>query len=268
MGIFGAYRPDRTILDERPAFDELAQPFFHKGNGVGCIVLHGIGGTPANVRVVADRLAADGYTVLAPTLPGHGETVRALDESTGEQWLSCVRAAHDRLAGEGCTRIFSIGLSLGGVLSGLLAAERPLSGLCMLCAPVVMRSWLQWTRRASLFLPFVRYPEETYGSYAQMYGGFSTRKLRDLERLRRRLIRALPAIACPTLLVEAAHDNKVDPRTVPLVRARAINVPRLSVERLENSPHGCTYGLERDRAAELVSVFVRSVLDSAPADSV
>jgi hypothetical protein len=44
------YLPDRSVLDTRPPFDDdLSQPLFHKGSAVGCITLHGIGGTPANI---------------------------------------------------------------------------------------------------------------------------------------------------------------------------------------------------------------------------
>ena len=78
------YLPDQRVLDEHIDFDnDIARPLFHQGNEIGCITLHGIGGTPANIRVVADALIERGYTVVSPTLPGHGETVRALNSSTG-----------------------------------------------------------------------------------------------------------------------------------------------------------------------------------------
>ena len=117
MKIFG-YEPNRAMLDEHPPFDAVAAPYFHQGGEVGCLVLHGIGGTPANVRLVAEALAREGCTVYAPLLPGHGETIRALDRSTGAQWLHAAFAAYDRLRAAGCTKIVPIGLSLGGILAG------------------------------------------------------------------------------------------------------------------------------------------------------
>ena len=260
------YLPDRRVLDDvMPFDDDISQPLFHQGGDVGCITLHGIGGTPANIRVVSDALIARGYTVLSPTLPGHGETVRAFAASTGEEWLSCVENAYDRLVEAGCTRIFSIGLSLGGVLSALLATERerPLAGLGMICAPIEMQPFLHMARRLSIILPVVRYPDEDGSQtnwkgnpYAQMYDGLSTRKLVDLNRLCIRLRASLGSITCPTLMVNAKYDDKVDPSSPDLWRAGAVNVPETEYVYLEHSPHGCTYGQERERVAQTVADFV------------
>ena len=263
------YLPDRRILDARPNFDnDLARPLFHQGNEIGCITLHGIGGTPANIRAVADALIREGYTVVSPTLPGHGETVRALAASTGKEWLDCARGAFARLQSAGCTQIYALGLSLGGILSALLAAEKPLDGLALFCAPIEMQPFLHMARRLRFAIPYVRYPDED-GSltqwrgnpYAQMYDGFSNQKLVDLNRLCKRLRDSLDQITCPTLLVSAAYDDKVDPSSIDIWRAGATNATQTEYLYLENSPHGCTYGPERDTAAAAGAAFVRRCIE-------
>ena len=256
------YLPDKTVLDEHPPFDgDLSQPLFHKGNEIGCLTLHGIGGTPANIRVVADELIARGYTVLSPTLPGHGETVRALNHSTYKQWLQCVYDAYARLKAEGCTEIYALGLSLGGVLSGLLAENRRLDGLVMICAPLEVQRFLRLSRHLSWLIPYVRYPsDDKPGSwrrnpYAQMYDGFSTIKLNDIARLSRTLCRGLPRITCPTLWISAEYDDKVDPKSLQIVRRGAVNAPVFAHVHMARSGHGCTYGREREQAAAAVVDF-------------
>lgn len=258
------YLPDRSVLDEHPDFDsDISQPLFSRGNAVGCITLHGIGGTPANIRVVADALIARGYTVVSPTLPGHGATVRALDASTGEQWLHCILDAYKRLQDAGCTEIYALGLSLGGILSALLATQAPLDGLALICAPIKMQPFLHMARRMRFLLPIVRYPSDEgsrahWGGnpYAQMYDGFSNRKLADLNRLCIRLRKTLDRISCPTLFVSAAYDDKVDPSSIDVWKQRAVRVPHTEYLYLENSPHGCTYGCEREKVAEAAASFV------------
>lgn len=270
------YMPDKAVLDQRPPFDDdLSQPLFHKGNEIGCITLHGIGGTPANIRVVADALIQKGYTVISPMIPGHGETVRAQNASTGAQWLNGIRAAYQKLKDEGCTQIYALGLSLGGILCGLLAEEEHLSGLVLICTPIKMKRYLRIARAMSFIIPVVGYPESRGGKpawgenlYGQMYGGFSTRKLVDLGRLARKLKRNLDKIDCPTLLISAAQDDKVDPKSIEIFCTGAVNVPSVDLSEFDHSPHGCTYGPERDAVAARCAQFVASLVDNHSTASV
>lgn len=269
------YLPDKTVLDGRPPFDALSEPLFVKGNGVGCIVLHGIGGTPANVRVIADALIERGYTVVSPVLPGHRETVRAQNASTGAQWMECIRDAYRQLKDAGCEQIYALGLSLGGILCGLLAEEEWVDGLALVCAPIKMTRYLRTARALSFLLPVVRYPETRGGAtawgddpYKQMYSGLSTKKLVDLGRLSRKLRRRLDRIVCPTLVVSAKFDDKVDPASVAIFRRRAVNAESVRYVLFENSPHGCTYGPERAEVAKTCADFVTALVDKKASVSV
>lgn len=260
---------DRTILDEPGAFDALGAPFWSRPEpganaraATGCLVLHGIGGTPANVRVVADALAARGYTVYAPLLPGHGKTVRALQQSTGEEWLACAQEGYDRLRAAGCTQIVPVGLSLGGILAGLVASERACAALVLISAPVRMRAYLHFARLISPLVPAIRYPAhdrdklDRKAPYGQMYAGFSTRKLKDLYRLIRRLRRQLGQVMCPTLALWAAHDDKVAPGAARALE-RGLTHAALTARVMEHSPHGSTYDpRERDLVARLCADFI------------
>jgi carboxylesterase len=270
------YLPDKSILDHRPPFDnDLSQPLFIHGSKVGCITLHGIGGTPANIRVVADALAAKGYTVISPMIPGHGETVRAQNASTGEEWMQCIRDAYRKLKDVGCEQIYALGLSLGGILCGLLAEEEHLDGLALICAPIRMQRFLRIARAASFIIPVVSYPESEEGKpvwrdnpYAQMYDGFSTKKLIDLGRLSKHLKRNLSKIDCPTLMVSAKFDDKVGPETLEIFRKGATNVPSVEYVLFEQSPHGCTYGQEKEKVAAKCAAFVSGLVDKHASASV
>lgn len=268
MRLFG-YRLDRSVALERVTLGPMDEPIYHRGSAVGCLVLHGIGGTPANVRAVTDRLAAAGHTVAAPMIAGHGNTAADFAASTDTAWEKSALDAYGWLAGQGCEKIVLIGLSLGGVLSGLLAAKKPAAGLVLICPPVVMMPFLNISRRVSFFTPFVRYepkraePREPDPA-ANMLTGMATKKLVDLDRLRRRLIRALPDVRCPVLAIQAAYDDKVHPRTYEILRDRLTRAP-FTLKCMERSPHGCTYGPERDAVAARVAEFVAAVVDNIAA---
>lgn len=95
-----------------------------KGGKVGVLLVHGLAGTPAEVRYVAGGLARLGYTVHCPQLAGHGGTEADLTASTGEDWYATCERALDELRSE-CDTVLVGGLSTGAILGLLLAARRP-----------------------------------------------------------------------------------------------------------------------------------------------
>ncbi|MFV0295592.1 MAG: alpha/beta hydrolase [Hyphomicrobiaceae bacterium] len=97
---------------------------FHLGSRVGFLLVHGMGGTPVELRYLAQGLARAGYTVLCCQLAGHCSTVERLRNSTWQDWYRSVEEAHDRLK-EHCDVIIAGGLSMGAILAAHLAQNRP-----------------------------------------------------------------------------------------------------------------------------------------------
>lgn len=252
--------------DVRLPTDELAQPTFHAGGKIGCIVQHGIGGTPANVRLIADKLKDASYTVDVPLLPGHGTTVRELRAATAEDWFSAVLASYDRLKAAGCTEIIPVGLSLGGVLMSLVAANRPCKALVVMAPPIRMRYWLHATRLLHRIVPFTGYTRgmrlrtERDLPYSQMYNCFTPRALHHLQRLIRRLRSQLPDITCPVFAVWAGKDDKVHPTSRGIFRRGLKNAETLTEHYLPEAIHGCTYYIHsRDEVAALVFDYITAI---------
>src|SRR3712207_932956 len=105
-----------------------AEPFdFPGGNGpegrTGVLLVHGFTGTPMSMRPWGEHLAAEGFTVRCPLLPGHGTRWQDCNASTHQQWTTAVADAFDTLAAD-CDRVFVAGLSMGGTLAIRLAETR------------------------------------------------------------------------------------------------------------------------------------------------
>lgn len=122
---------------------------FHSGNRVGFLLIHGLGGTPVEMRYVAQGIARAGFTVHCCQLAGHCASIDELRNSTPEQWYASVEAAHDRLR-QHCDVIIAGGLSMGGILAAQLAQNRPegVQGLVFYAPTFWLNGWsMPWHSR-------------------------------------------------------------------------------------------------------------------------
>src|SRR5688572_27453731 len=90
----------------------------------GALVVHGFTSNPSSVQGVADALAAAGFVVELPCLPGHGTTIEDMVETDWDDWSAEAEASYGRLAARS-SRIVLVGLSMGGTLVSWLASRHP-----------------------------------------------------------------------------------------------------------------------------------------------
>ena len=100
------------------------QPGFGENGRIGFLLIHGLGGTPVELRFVAQGLTRAGFTVYCPLLEGHGGTEAELNATSWQDWYDTVCAAHDELSAR-CDMVVVGGLSSGALLALHLASQRP-----------------------------------------------------------------------------------------------------------------------------------------------
>ena len=117
-----------------------SNPFFFPGGPVGCLLIHGGTGSPAEMRPTGEYLATKGLTVLGVRLAGHGTTPEDLARTT---WEDLVTSAEEGLyqVQEQCQHVFVAGFSVGGLLALHLAAHHPLAGAIAMSTPAHLESW-------------------------------------------------------------------------------------------------------------------------------
>ncbi len=104
---------------------EGAQPWSHDGTGPhGVLVIHGFTGNPSSMRGLAEAVAAAGYHVEMPRLPGHGTHLDEMLPTRWADWYGEAEAAYQRLASRS-TKVVVAGLSMGGALTLRLGADHP-----------------------------------------------------------------------------------------------------------------------------------------------
>lgn len=110
----------KGIASDRYVYD---QPGFGENGRIGFLLVHGLGGTPVELRFVAQGLTRAGFAVYCPLLEGHGGTEAELNATTWQDWYDTVAAAYDELRAR-CDMVVVGGLSSGALLALHLVAER------------------------------------------------------------------------------------------------------------------------------------------------
>jgi carboxylesterase len=112
------------------------------GGRLGFLLIHGLGGTPLEMRYVAQGLAHAGHTVHVPQLAGHCGSSDDLKATRWPDWYATVEQEHDRLS-ERCDSVVVGGLSMGAVLAIHHAAKHPnsVSGLTLYAPTLWLDGW-------------------------------------------------------------------------------------------------------------------------------
>jgi len=181
------------------------------------LCLHGLTGTPYEIRPVGEALARVGVRAVGPVLPGHNATPRILAQVPYTAW---VQAARDELRGLRAAheRVFLVGLSLGGLISLALAAEERVDALVVVGTPLRLRPGLSFAVR--LFRYLHPYPRKRRGSDIRdgvaraAHPGYRIMPLasvRQLQKLQHRVRTALPSVTAPILVAHGRLDGTADP---------------------------------------------------------
>lgn len=243
-------------------------PFHHDGSAdVGVLVCHGFTGSPHSVRPWARHLAAQGWTVSLPLLPGHGTDWRDCNRTGWTDWFGRVDEEFDGLR-QRCEKVFVCGLSMGATLALRLAQEHgaAVAGLVLVNPTVTM---LRWDAK---FLPIlgqvipsvaaigndIAKPGVAEGAYSRtpVRAAASLRVLQNLVR------RELGKVNQPVLLFHSASDHVVEPVNSEIV-LRAIGSADVLEIVLEDSYHVATLDYDAPRIFDGSVDFISRLAMSA-----
>lgn len=234
-----------------------AEPYAADGGPVGVVISHGFTGTPQSMRPWAEHLAAAGFSVRLPRLPGHGTRWQDLNATRWQDWYGEVERAFDTLRGR-CEQVFACGLSVGGALVLRLAEQRAgeVGGL------VVVNPMLGTERRDAKLLPLIYRVVPSFPGVASdihkpgerelAYDRLPLRAAYSLTQLLRLTVADLARVTAPTLLYRSRVDHVVEPLSGRLLCQGASSCEVREVI-LEDSYHVAT--LDHDAPA----IFAGSV---------
>lgn len=239
----------------------------------GVLLLHGFGDTPQTLSYLAEHLNERGLGVRVPLLPGHGRSLREFAASRAEDWMNAAHAEFVALRRR-YSRTGVVGLSMGGALSILLAAEHtdiPVLGLVApyVDAPPLVRRIARGHRLLTPLVPYlptfggrsIRSDEERAKSLA--YGIVTGRLLHELVRVVDLADAALPSVLSPTLVVHSREDHRIPPRSAE----RSFERLGAAEKRLvwnDDGAHVLTVDVGRQGVIELLADWLTSRLGEGP----
>lgn len=165
-------------------------------------------------------------------------------------------------------RVSLVGLSMGGAIAAILAAENPDISALVLIAPYLDVSPFQRLASASYWIwgpvagvrkssspQSILNPEERAKNLG--YGVYTGRLLYELWRLASQGRRALGRITAPTLVLQ----SRADPRIPPTVAERAVDAlgsREKKLEWIEGGGHIITVDYGRDKVFDEVTSWIRA----------
>jgi carboxylesterase len=247
-------------------------PLSRTGDDRAVLCLHGLTGTPFEVRPLGEALAGTGYTVEAPLLAGHGKDVAALAATSSADWLRSAEQAFQALARRTGRRVALVGFSMGGLLALQLARAHAdqVAALVVMSAPLRLRSFQVRGIRLLCRVP-VALRVGPLGTIPKLSGSdvsdpemrrqnpglpaFPLGSLESLLALMADTRALLPSVTAPTLVVHGRQDH-----TVPLEDSFELTGSLGSpvVERLwlERSFHLVALDVERGKLSDAVTRFL------------
>jgi len=233
-----------------------ASPFHADRGPTGVLLTHGFTGSPASMRPWGEHLAADGFTVSVPRLPGHGTTWRELNSTTWQDWYAEVSRSLDALR-DSCEEVFVTGLSMGGCLALRLAEERgdDVAGLILVNPSVASTDKrlvaLPLLKRLVPSLPGIGNDIKKPGAEEHCYDRTPLKALDSLRQMWKLTREDLPKVTSPLLVFRSVEDHVVKPLSAQIITQRVSS--RDVTERvLDNSYHVATLDYDAD------SIFTES----------
>jgi carboxylesterase len=243
----------------------------------GVLLLHGFGDTPQTLALLARKLHKSGYSLYAPLLPGHGRNMDAFEKSRATDWISAARSALAQMRSRHDS-VSVVGLSMGGALAVLLAAELDDIPALVLIAPYlgmprVLRlaasTYWAWGRLAGEINGrnprSIRDPIEREKNLA--YGAITGRGLFELWKVVRLARESLAGVKAPTLIIQSREDPRCAPDVAEFA-LRALGARDKKLIWTEGAGHIITVDYGRERVFSEVEKWLRAYNDRGAAAAV
>jgi len=252
----------------RPGLPIDTGEFFLAGARTSVLLIHGLSGTPFEMRFLGERLNASGARVYGVRLAGHAGTFEELGAASCEQWYASALKSFERLRQCG-EPVVVAGLSMGAVLAARLAADRGLeiAGIVMLAPAFFLPLWVRAPLKALRTLGPLTDRIYLRGRGSDIRDDdaraihpsarlMPLSSVLELLKLSAAVRPRLGQITQPVLIIHGRHDHTCPMRRNVNFLMKHLGSTQKRALILENSFHLITVDSEKERVASEVIAFV------------
>lgn len=243
-----------------------AEPFYLPGGPVGCLLVHGFTGSPKEMRWMGEYLNQQGYSVLGTRLAAHATSPEDMLRARWQDWFASVEDGWHLLSNN-CQYTFLAGLSMGGALCLLAAAQFPAAGVIAMSTPydtpndprLPYIQFLRWLQPSvAKGSPDWHNPQAALDHVD--YPSYPTRAIIELRLLLAEMRENLIHVKAPVLLIHSHQDQTVLPENMQAIY-NALGAERKSMLWVEDSNHVITREPERLRVFQAATDFIQQTLN-------
>jgi carboxylesterase len=235
-----------------------AEAFFKKGNHIGVLISHGFIGTPQSVRFLGEKIASQGYTVLAPRLKGHGTHYKDMEQSTFKEWIQNLEEGYWFLK-QNCSEIFIIGQSMGGTLALNLSSQySDIKGLVLINAALTSIPSMEEYKYQSepSYIPEGEPDIKAEDVYEITYDKAPVRSIQELLFLMDETREKLDLVTAPALAFISPEDHVVPIENTEYILSH-IQSKDKEIITLHNSYHVASMDNDKELIAEHCCLFIK-----------
>ena len=196
--------------------DASNEEFFIKKGDTGILLIHGLGATPQEMRLLSDYLVERNITVYAVRLKGHGTNLRDFEKSTWQDWYENVFEGYKKLKQE-TRKVYVLGVSSGASLSLYLASQEELNGLILIATPKYFRD--EKTEIVFILKYLMKYTYTGIDSknIGHAYENLPLRTFAEFMELVDESSEVLGKVEEPALIIQSNNDNLIYPQSAQYI---------------------------------------------------
>lgn len=254
------------------------------GGGNAALLIHGLTGSPFEMKYLAKSLNAAGFTVKVPCLAGHGKTLNDLRKTRWQDWYKTVRETYDDMK-KNYRSVSVSGLCMGTLLAIHLASEHgdDITALSLMSTTFFYDGWsLPWYK---FLLPLAYYTpvryiysykeKEPYGIKNKRireyvtesmkhnsiaYSSIPSESMHEFYRLGREAKRSMLKVTAPALILHSLEDDLASARNADFVE-RNIGSTDIRKILIDDSYHMLTIDNQKHLVAQKTIDFFKKCVE-------